>query len=352
MDFLPKEVQLLSLPDTYKQFSLPFLQSIKTLLFNSNLQLMLNRVMFSVRNTHRRGSSVTEQYSWRYISSALKHLDKKYDVAIGFLEKTSTYFCVDKVNAARKIGWVHIDYDKLGMDPDFDFYYFDQLDHIVTVSEECAHILKKRFPEQRNKINTIYNIVSPKVINQMVEQENDEVYNRSGDEIIILSIGRLHTQKGFETAIEACAKLVAQNYNVRWHVIGEGDEREKLTALIHKHRLENHFFLLGLRPNPYPYIKQSDIYAQPSKFEGKSIAIDEAKILNKPIVVTNFSTARDQIEDGINGLIVDMDADAVAAGIMRLIDDAELRNRLIHHLSNENFGTEEEINKLYELVGG
>lgn len=351
MDFLPKEVQLLTLPDTYKQFSLPFFQSIKTLLHNHKLQLMINRIMFSVRNKYRRGSSVTEQYSWRYISSSLKHLEKKYDVAIGFLEKTSTYFCVDKVNAARKIGWVHIDYDKLGMDPDFDVYYFDKLDHIVTVSEECAHILKKRFPEQRNKVNTIYNIVSPKVINRMVNQGEDDVYNRNGDEVIILSIGRLHAQKGFETAIEACAMLVAQNYNVRWYIIGEGDEREKLTALIHKYRMENHFFLLGLRSNPYPYIKQSDIYAQPSKFEGKSIAIDEAKILSKPILVTNFSTAKDQIEDGKNGLIVEMDSSSVARGIMRLIDDRDLRSKLIHHLSNENFGTEEEIYKLYELVG-
>ncbi|MEH7419545.1 glycosyltransferase, partial [Neobacillus drentensis] len=69
-------------------------------------------------------------------------------MAIGFLEKTSTYFCVDKVEASKKVGWVHIDYDKLGMDPKFDINYFKKIDNIVTVSEECANIFKARFPSE------------------------------------------------------------------------------------------------------------------------------------------------------------------------------------------------------------
>lgn len=351
MDFLPKEVNVISLPETYKLFTLPFAESVRRLAASNRMSLVYNRVMFAFRNVSGKEISETEQYNWKHLSSSLEKLDKKYDAAIGFLEKTATYFCVDKVNADKKIGWVHIDYDKLGMNPNFDIKYFSELDHIVTVSEECASILKRRFPDQRDKVDVIYNIVSPRMINQMVEHGERDVYGRKPDETIILSIGRLHYQKGFELAIEACDKLVRQKHNVRWYVIGEGEERGKLTQLIAKYRLEDRFILLGLKANPYPYIKQAHIYAQPSKFEGKSIAIDEAKILNKPIVVTNFSTAKDQITDGYNGLIVDMSAAAVAEGIGKLIQDDGLRRRLSDNLACEKLGTEQEINKLYTLVG-
>ena len=139
-------------------------------------------------------------------------------------------------------------------------------------------------------------------------------------------------------AIESCRKLLDKGYKVKWYVIGEGDEREKLTNLIKENRLEEHFYLIGLKSNPYPYLKQADIYVQPSRFEGKSIALDEAKILNKPIVVTNFSTAKDQINDGIDGLIVEMNSNAVAEGIERLINDKKLKQTLINNLSKLKLG--------------
>ena len=348
MEFVPKEVQILSLPETYHLFTLPLFKSVKQLIVKRKMTLAYNRVMFSIRNRNARNISIREQYNWKYFSKSLDNIPKTYDVAIGFLEKTSTYFCVDKVNALKKIGWVHIDYDKLGMDPNFDIDYFKKLDHIVTVSEECANTLKNRFPSQKNKVGVIYNIVSPTMINKMANQNNTDVYDRKENEIVLLSIGRLHYQKGFELAIESCKKLIDRGYNITWNIIGEGEEREKLTNLIKENKLEGTFRLLGLKSNPYPYIKQADIYIQTSRFEGKSIAIDEAKILNKPIIVTNFSTAKDQINDGIDGLIVDMDADAVANGVEKLVKDIGLREQLEYNLSQLKLGTEGEINKLYE----
>ncbi|NGM85592.1 glycosyltransferase [Paenibacillus sp. 7124] len=351
MEFLPKEVNVLPLPESFRLFHLPLARSVKELVLRHKLPLAYSRTMFAFKNAVSQSQAVTEQYSWKYISRSVEPLEKRYDVAIGFLEKTSTYFCVDKVNAVKKIGWVHIDYDKLGMDPEFDKGYFQRLDHIVTVSEECVDILARRFPEQRHKIELIYNIISPRIIRQMADQAKVDVYGRSGNEIVILSIGRLHPQKGFELAIEACKLLVNKGYDIRWNVIGSGEEKARLTRLIREHGLENHFKLLGLMTNPYSYIKHADFYVQTSRFEGKSIAIDEAKILNKPILVTNFSTAKDQIRHEHNGLIASMNPEDIARGIERLIEDRELRARLSRNLSLEKLGTEEEIDKLYRLVG-
>jgi glycosyltransferase involved in cell wall biosynthesis len=352
MDYIPKEVKILPLPETYKLFSLTFFKSIKGLLIKAKLSLAYNRFVFTLKNKYSKNVITKEQYTWKHLSKSLATLEKRYDVAIGFLEKTSTYFCVDKVNATKKVGWVHIDYDKLGMDPKFDINYFSKLNKIVTVSEECANIFKNRFPTEKNKVETIYNIVSPAMINKMANQDEYDVYNRKRDEMIILSIGRLHYQKGFELAIEACRKVVNDGYKIKWYIIGEGEERQNLTELVRSNNLEENFKLLGLKANPYPYIKQADIYVQTSRFEGKSIAIDEAKILNKPIIVTNFTTAKDQINHNQDGLIADMNSKAISESIVKLINNDQLRNKLINNLSKMQLGTVEEINKLYEIFNG
>ncbi|WP_251026746.1 MULTISPECIES: glycosyltransferase [unclassified Bacillus (in: firmicutes)] len=352
MDFIPTEVRVLPLPETYQLFSKNITKAVKELLMKGKLSLAYNRVIFTLKNKYTKNVSTREQYTWRHLAKSFARLEKNYDVAIGFLEKTSTYFCVDKVNAAKKIGWVHIDYDKLGMDPKFDIGYFQKLNKIVTVSEECENIFKNRFPSEKNKVEIVYNIVSPTMIYKMAAQESQDVYKRKNNEIIILSIGRLHFQKGFELAIEACKKLVDKGYNIKWNIVGEGEERKKLESLIKLNKLEDHFKLLGLKANPYPYIKQADIYAQTSKFEGKSIAIDEAKILNKPIIVTNYSTAKDQITNGMDGLVAEMNSNSVAEHIENLIQDEVLRKKLINNLSQLKLGTEGEINKLYGIFSG
>ncbi|MFL0489392.1 glycosyltransferase [Bacillus sp. AFS054943] len=349
MEFVPKEVSILTIPERYRIFTLPLFQSIKELVIKKEILLAYNRTVFSIKNLIIENISRKEQYNWKHISNSFNILEKQYDVAIGFLEKTSTYFCVDKVKAHKKIGWVHIDYNELGMDPNFDALYFRKLDNIVTVSEKCANILISLFPNKKDEIRVIHNIVSPTTIRKMVNIEKNDVYNREDNKFIILSIGRLHYQKGFERAIESCKELIDKGYKVEWNIIGEGEERAKLERLIKVKRLERNVKLLGLKSNPYPYIKQADIYVQTSRFEGKSIAIDEAKILNKPILVTDFSTAKDQIENGINGLIVGGNSKNITEGIEKLIQDIELKDKLVNTLSQEKLGTEEEIYKLYEI---
>ena len=88
----------------------------------------------------------------------------------------------------------------------------------------------------------------------------------------------------FDIAIKAAAILVKKGYTIKWYVLGEGEERNTLEQSIKEHNLIANFILLGIKENPYPYINNATIYVQPSRFEGKSLAIDEAKILHKPIL--------------------------------------------------------------------
>ncbi|QUG86581.1 glycosyltransferase [Bacillus nitratireducens] len=342
---IPKQVNVLEEPPEYQLFDMPIKAAIMKCLRQGRLDIALSRVCAGYIFKSEKNKARCEQRVWRYLSKSLQNISKKYDVAIGYLEKNPVYFCIDKVNANKKIGFIHTDYDKLGMDPNIDMGYFRSLDHIVTVSEECANVLKQRFSIYNDKIGVIHNIVSPSTINKMSQEKVD--LERKG--VKLVSVGRLSHEKGFDLAIEACKNLVGDGYEIKWYIIGEGEGRGKLEKMIEENHLQDHFLLLGLKENPYPYIREADIYVQPSRFEGKSIAIDEAKILHKPIVVTNFSTAKDQIKNEENGLIIDMDAHSLSEGIKKLIHNEELRNRLIKNLSDEELGTESEIKKLYTL---
>ena len=127
-------------------------------------------------------------------------------------------------------------------------------------------------------------------------------------------------------------------------------QQREIEALIEQQQVRQRFILLGERGNPYPYYQQCDIYVQPSRFEGKSIAVDEAKCFARPIVVTDFGTVRDQIEDGVDGLIAPISPQGIADAVQRLLCSPQLRQTLSDNLQEEKTGNEEEIEKLYALL--
>lgn len=345
---VPKEVNILEEPFGYKYYDMSIKQAFVELLSKGKIKDAFGRLISMVIYKTEKDSSRCGQKVWKYISSMFGKLDKEYDVAVGYLEGYPIYYCVDNVKADIKIGFIHNDYEKLGLNPIGDRKYFSHLDKLVTVSSECLDVLNNIFPEYSNKIDIMHNIISSKVINKMaLENINIEKSN-----ITIVTVGRLNKQKGHDLAIEACKLLVDKGYDLKWYVIGEGTERNYLEELIRKYNLENRFVLLGIKENPYPYIKQADIYVQTSRFEGKSIAIDEAKILHKPIVVTNFTTVKDQIQNGINGLIVEMDSNSIYKGIERLIKNNTLKRKLVKNLAEEYLENEYEISKLYRWMKG
>ncbi|MGG2014578.1 glycosyltransferase [Bacillus sp. S10(2024)] len=347
---LPKEVTILDLPSDYQVFARSFQHSIGNFLKNGKVNLAYARSLFAIKNRVIKEAAISEQYTWKYQSKSFETLEKEYDAAIGYLEKSSIYFVIDKVRAKKKIGWIHTNYSDSGMDYKFDTAYFEQLDHIITVSDECAKSLQDNFPHLTNKIAVIHNIVAPQMIHDLSKRatKDDGLFDNNYTSII--TVARLSREKGVDLAVKSCKLLLDKGYRIKWYVLGDGDDRDTLERLIEDYHLSNHFKLLGVKENPYPYIRKADIYVQPSRYEGKSIAIDEAKILHKPIVVTNFETAKDQIHHGINGIIAHMSEEGIATEIENLIKNIELRERLINYLSTETLGTETEINKLYGIL--
>ena len=148
-------------------------------------------------------------------------------------------------------------------------------------------------------------------------------------------MGRICEQKGYDLAVPAVARLKNEDYHIKWYILGKGsgEEERALTDLIHLHHAEEVVSVLGVKKNPYPYIKAADIYMQPSRHEGKPISVEEAKILCKPILVTNYTSAHEQLENGKFGEIADISEEGIYRGLKKLLEDESLRLQYSRSLS-------------------
>ncbi|MBH5317295.1 glycosyltransferase [Paenibacillus sp. GSMTC-2017] len=344
---IPPKVNLLEEPQYYTVFDMPIKKALVLSLRNMKLQLFASRVLSAILMRTEKNRARCEQRMWRYVSKAFPLLEKEYDAAIGYLEKSPIYYVIDKVNAKSKLGFIHSEYEAYGMDAVIDKPYFKQLDHLVTVSEECVRSLREMFPDIHSKIKLMHNIVTPRTIYTMA----DETTPLPFDNINIVSVGRLNRVKGFDLAIEACRFLQKEGIPIKWYIVGEGEDRQRLEHLIDEKGLQDTVILTGVQSNPYPYIKHCHIYVQTSLNEGRCLTITEAKILQKPIVSTNFRAIYDQITHKENGLIVEQDAESISNGIKELITNNELRQKLINNLKDESLDNESEVNKFYQWVG-
>ena len=243
---------------------------------------------------------------------------------------------------------MHNEYEKLSYKMKFDKPYFEKADNIVTISDLCIQSLNNVFPDYKDKFRMLPNLSSADSIKRMAEMEEPTEYK--GKKNILLSIGRLEEQKGFDLAIKAAKILKDNKVEFCWFIIGQGELEHSLKSMICENGLEDVFKLIGVRKNPYPYIKNCLIFVQPSRYEGKSIVLDEAKILEKPIVVTNYTTVYDSITDGLSGSIVEFDEKKLADSIKKLIENDMLRTAYSNNLKEENKNINYNAERYLELM--
>lgn len=285
---------------------------------------------------------------WLIERRFIKPSNKKYDAVIAFMEGQPIYYAVTKTNSKNKIGFIHGDYIAMGLDREFDIDYLKQLNALCTVSESCLSVLKKTFPEFENKLHLIYNIISSDFIYSLAGKGAGFADDRPG--LKILSIARLSYQKGLDMAMPAIANLKKKGLKFCWYIIGIGPEEENLKEMVTKLNIGDCVCFLGEQANPYPFLKECDIYFQPSRFEGKPIAVDEAMVMHRPILLSDFSTAADQIDSGKNGLIVHMTSEGLEDGLESLLLNGERRAAFSDALAKSDLTNENEINKLYALI--
>lgn len=161
---------------------------------------------------------------------------------------------------------------------------------IIAVSHAVEQKLQAFRPAYAHKMMTLHNLTDVEGIRQKAEEPIDEVF--SSDRFHVVSCGRVAREKGMDLAVEACAELVAQGHNIHWWIVGGGPAEQEVRDKIAELGMENHVTVLGMKNNPYPYIKCADLYVQPSRVESYGLTITEAMVLEKPIISTDTDGAR------------------------------------------------------------
>ncbi|GGP14033.1 glycosyltransferase [Oceanobacillus neutriphilus] len=347
---VPKEVNILT-PLGYTTFANQTMKhSLKHALSKREFQMLFTRIKYSMaiykKEYHNTKRAILY---WKNASKVIESNHKEYDVAISYAQGVPTYYVAEKVSAEKKLAWVNATYIIDEEDIAFQKKYYASYNKIIAVSKTAEKDLAERFPYYAGKIEVMYDINNPELISFMAGAGNS--YQDSFNGIRILTIGRLSAQKGYDIALQVCRMLKEKGIHFKWYVLGKGPLNNEIVDYIKKHNLEEHFILLGVEANPYPFIKHADIYVQTSKFEGFGLAIAEARMLNTPVVTTRFDAVYNQMIHEKNGLIVDMNAESVVEGILRLIHEPDLRKAITHYLKQEKKGNTEEIEKFYQLIG-
>lgn len=276
-------------------------------------------------------------------------LETHYDVAISFFRPFD--FISEKVNADLKIGWIHTDYSSFDINTDALFKDYERLDLIAAVSEECKKSFCSLFPQFNDKTIVVENILSESFILRQAADKIDDPLFKKEEEFALLSVGRYCTAKNFDNIPAICRSLVEKGLHIRWYLIGFGEDEALIRDKIRESEMQDHVILLGKKENPYPYFKACDLYVQPSRYEGKCVAVREAQILCKPVVITKYATAFSQLKDGYDGIIVPLDNEGCANGIAAVLNDNGLRQALRHNMQVSDYTNGTEVQKLYKIIG-
>ena len=286
-------------------------------------------------------------YSHKYTLKTMPQItNKTYDLAISFL--TPHYFLRERAKARKYAAWIHTDYTALSFDRRAELEMWSGYDTICGVSEQVSRGFQTSFPELAGKVRTIENILSKGLIDAQAREIQTEM--KSDGAVSLLSVGRFCDAKNFDNVPDICRRLVGDGLDVKWYLIGYGGDEPLIRQKIAEAGMQDRVIILGKKDNPYPYMRDCDLYVQPSRYEGKAVTVREAQLLGKPVVITDYATSASQLEDGVDGVIVPMDNAGCAAGIAALLRNPARMRQLSENCAKRDYTNSAEIEKTYALM--
>ena len=273
--------------------------------------------------------------------------DVEFDCAIAYKANyPDTASTLYSLRAQKKAAIIHSD---LALDENGAKGFSSHLqrfDKIFCVSEAQRARSVQMYPNLKSKLEVMHNVMDSEEIISKAQSSSDPMKHPC-----IVTVGRLSAEKGQDMIPATVRTLRDAGYDIQWYLVGDGPLRETVVQEIEKFGVADHVILLGTKENPYPYIKDCDIYVQTSLAEGWCLTTQEARILCKPIVTTNLPVMKEQFVNRLNGLIVEETTpEALAEGIKTLLDHPEMAKLFESQLAKEAHANKEELKKLYAFI--
>lgn len=278
-----------------------------------------------------------------------KYIKNDYDVEIAFLEGAITRIFSTKNEKTTKIAWIHNDISKVfgnsiksKIKRKVDKKVYSKYDKLVFVSKDNEKNFRKAYDDNTVEKEVIYNYINKDRVIEKANESPEMKFNENN--INFVTVARLVEQKALDRLINVHSRLINEGYTHYFYIIGEGPERESLQKMINANNVEETFKLLGKKENPYPYMKQADYFCLLSYFEGYGMVLEEAKILNKQILITD-TAAREAVRNYKNAQIFENTEEAIYNGLKNNFNKTEINN------TENNYDNQYIIEKIIELVG-
>lgn len=254
---------------------------------------------------------------YRYVLGK-KERKEKYDVAIAYCGPFDflTVYVLYFVNAISKVQWIHFDVSKFHFNTKMCRKLYPKFQKICVVSDEARENLVKLIPEIKGKTKTFLNVVSKEKCHELAKRGNG--FSDKYDGIRIVTVGRLSEEKGQDIVPEVASRLKRDGLDCRWYLIGDGKLREKIEERAREFQVKDEIVFLGTQVNPYPFLKDADIYVQTSIHEGYCITLAEARAFDLPIVSTECAGAHEQLDNRDNSYVVKRDAESIYKAIISI----------------------------------
>lgn len=351
MQHIPKNVTLLPRLPQYASIAVPIRDVAKQRQLGVAFGRLIGKLLAKRKNRIEgisSGSAIDLEYSHKYTCRYMPQIGSgEYDLAISFL--TPHYFVAEKVQAQKKIAWIHTDYTKIFVDVQSELSMWDKYDYIASISDEVSSCFKAVFPSLGAKLIKIENILPKELI--LLSANSPCPTDMAPDGAVrLLSVGRFCEAKNFDNIPYICKRILQSGINVKWYIIGFGYGEELIRRKIADAEMDEHVIILGKRENPYPYIASCDVYVQPSRYEGNCVTVHEAQMLGKPVVITRYPTSPSQLKDGFDGIIVPLENDGCADGIISLLSAPELMKTLSSNCLSGDYSNSSEVKKITNLL--
>lgn len=249
--------------------------------------------------------------------------NKHYDCVIGFRPGICTQIAAFAVNADKRITWWH--HGEINVEHGSYLEATDAYDQIAVVSEACRNMLADVFPTLKDKLTVVPNML-----------DVDAIWQKAGafqpyaedSRLHIVTLCRLSPEKHVENAIFAAAKLKESGIPFQWHMVGSGSIENDLRNAATAANVQDVFLFEGNQPNPYPYLKNADLFVHPSYVESQGLVVLEAMALGIPCVVTKSLGPCEFIEDGINGVLTEQNPESLTEKILEMLTNRELYEQI------------------------
>jgi glycosyltransferase involved in cell wall biosynthesis len=254
---------------------------------------------------------------------------EKYDIEIAFLEGICAKIISNSTNKkSKKFAWVHVDLlnekksEKVFKNIKEEKKCYNKFNNIIAVSSIVKESVIKKYNLDSDKVLVKYNPIDINEITNKAAMPVDDL--DKPNKFLMISIGRLSKQKGYDRLLSVCSKLLKDNLDFELWIIGVGPEQKKLEDYIKEHKLSNFVKLLGFKSNPYNYLKYADLFVCSSIAEGFSTVICESIIVGIPIVTTNCSGMKEILGNNNEyGIVANNDIESLYIALKDIIADKE-----------------------------